>query len=232
MEEIVIGKTRIPVEVKENAKLKRSRLSVDHKGVLVETPKLGELEEIVSFVEDKREWIFNRWEESKGRTIQNVWPERFVSGAKVMFLGRPELLEINRGPDAQITFSTRGFQVSIPANVDPSQIRVLIIEYFQSYLHDLIQRLIDKHVSGKVADIRFTRRNDRWAYCDEDKVLHVGWDLAFLPKKLIEYVIKHELCHLTHMDHGPQFWSELKRMAPDYQDHQKMLAEWESSHGL
>lgn len=227
MSEFIIGSTRIPMDIQENDRLKRSRLSVDKNGILVEIPKNVKREDVLDFIEGKKEWIFNRWEDAKGRNIQNVWPERFVSGAKVMFLGRMELLEIIRGTESSVRFTTRGFQITTPTPIDSSMAKSLLVQHFQTFLLEIVNKLVAIHAEGKIQTVRFTQRKDRWAYCDEDGVIHIGWDLAFLPKKLIEYVLKHELCHLKHMNHSPLFWSELKLIEPDYTDHQKMLSDWE-----
>lgn len=42
-------------------------------------------------------------------------------------------------------------------------------------------------------------------HCTPNRVIQLSGNLVFLPKELIEYIICHELAHLTHMNHSPQF---------------------------
>ena len=35
-----------------------------------------------------------------------------------------------------------------------------------------------------------------------------------LPERLRDYVILHELAHITEKNHGPRFWSLLDKMCP------------------
>lgn len=42
-------------------------------------------------------------------------------------------------------------------------------------------------------------------HCTIDKVIQLSANLMFLPEELIELTICHELAHLTHMNHSPQF---------------------------
>lgn len=42
-------------------------------------------------------------------------------------------------------------------------------------------------------------------HCTPKKVIQLSANLIFLPQELIELVICHELAHLTHMNHSPQF---------------------------
>ena len=36
------------------------------------------------------------------------------------------------------------------------------------------------------------------------------------PKRLLEYVVAHELCHFRYHDHSREFWRLLSRVMPDY----------------
>ena len=42
---------------------------------------------------------------------------------------------------------------------------------------------------------------------------------------LIEYVVVHELAHLTHRNHSTDFWGLLSRVIPDAQQRRKILKE-------
>ena len=42
-------------------------------------------------------------------------------------------------------------------------------------------------------------------HCTTKKVIQLSRNLMFYPEELIRYVICHELAHLTHMNHSPQF---------------------------
>ena len=42
-------------------------------------------------------------------------------------------------------------------------------------------------------------------HCTPKRVIQLSGNLVFMPQDLIEYIICHELAHLTHMNHSPQF---------------------------
>ena len=42
-------------------------------------------------------------------------------------------------------------------------------------------------------------------HCTTKPVIQLSRNLMFLPEPLVRYIICHELAHLTHMNHSPQF---------------------------
>jgi hypothetical protein len=41
---------------------------------------------------------------------------------------------------------------------------------------------------------------------------------------LVDYVLTHELAHLSEAHHGPPFWQLLARVVPDYDERKRELA--------
>ena len=56
----------------------------------------------------------------------------------------------------------------------------------------------------------------RWGSLSKNGTLTLNRDLIKAPKECIEYVIIHELCHLEHHNHGPEFYRLLERSLPDW----------------
>jgi len=46
-----------------------------------------------------------------------------------------------------------------------------------------------------------------------------------LPPRIIEYIVAHELVHLSERRHSPEFWRRLERAMPDYAARKRWLAE-------
>lgn len=48
-------------------------------------------------------------------------------------------------------------------------------------------------------------------HCTSQRVIQLSRNLMFLPERLVRYVICHELAHLTHMNHSPEFHALVDR---------------------
>ncbi|MDE7021551.1 MAG: M48 family metallopeptidase [Lachnospiraceae bacterium] len=67
----------------------------------------------------------------------------------------------------------------------------------------------------------------RWGSCSSKGTLSFNWRLMLAPPAVLDYVVVHELCHLTHMDHSPAFWQAVEAVCPDY----RKLRRWLKEHG-
>ena len=56
----------------------------------------------------------------------------------------------------------------------------------------------------------------RWGSCSRAGNLNFNYKVIFLPEKLFDYVIVHELAHLAEFNHSPAFWQTVARAIPDW----------------
>lgn len=56
----------------------------------------------------------------------------------------------------------------------------------------------------------------RWGSASKNGNLNFHYKIIFLPPRLADYLVAHEVCHLREFNHSPQFWSLVARELPDY----------------
>ena len=75
---------------------------------------------------------------------------------------------------------------------------------------------------------RVTIRNQstRWGSCSRRKNLNFNYKIVLLPSELSDYIVVHELCHLSQMNHGKKFWDLVALQIPDYKDRVNKLKKY------
>lgn len=98
------------------------------------------------------------------------------------------------------------------------------LKLHQQHLIDRCQYLAELHgfsVSG-VSVRQFSRR---WGSCDQHRHIKLNIWLLGAPLSVIDSVILHELCHLTHLNHSSAFWQLLASHDAQWQQNKQWLAE-------
>ena len=76
---------------------------------------------------------------------------------------------------------------------------------------------------GEFKRISIKEQKTRWGSCSSNGTLSFHWKLIFAPKFVRDYVVVHELCHLTYMNHSEDFWNLVASVMPDYKIRRKWL---------
>ncbi|MBR1286820.1 M48 family metallopeptidase [Bradyrhizobium sp. AUGA SZCCT0177] len=64
--------------------------------------------------------------------------------------------------------------------------------------------------------IRVAEFRTGWGSCGAHGTVNIDWRLIFAPKRVLEYVVVHELAHLRYRSHGKTFWEYLGQIFPTY----------------
>jgi hypothetical protein len=73
-----------------------------------------------------------------------------------------------------------------------------------------------RRIGRKPRSIRVAEFKMGWGSCGANGTVNLDWRLIFAPKRVLEYVVVHELAHLKYRSHGNKFWEYLGDVLPTY----------------
>ncbi len=73
------------------------------------------------------------------------------------------------------------------------------------------------------AGVRISRAQKRFGSCSATDRIAYSYRLMAYPEEAIDYVVVHELAHIRHKNHSPDFYAFVARFLPDYKRRDAIL---------
>lgn len=93
-------------------------------------------------------------------------------------------------------------------------------------------RLLDRiDYFNKIMEVKFERismkqMKTQWGSCSSRNNLNFNIRMGYLPDRLFDYVVVHEMAHLKEHNHSNRFWEFLESVIPDYKKLDKDLGRY------
>ena len=97
----------------------------------------------------------------------------------------------------------------------PALLQTWLKAYAKHYLPSMLAEVASE-MGLEYQSVSIRLQKTRWGSCSRDKSIRLNAKLLFLPKMVVRYVLVHELAHLQHMNHSPEFWQYVEGFVPDY----------------
>lgn len=233
--EIQFGLTAIPFKILRSDKRATVALTIEDRGKLVVTAPAGvAVDRINSIVRTKAPWVLKRM-----KTVSDRPPppssREFVTGETVLYLGRQLRLKVIDETPGNFVLPriwVGWYEVPVPTRMHggPRRREVRrrlagsLKEHADLFLPTQLARVC-RLLSIEPPSMFVRDQKKRWGSCDAEGVLRFNWRIIQAPVALIDYVLVHELVHLTYPSHGPEFWKAVQRWMPDFEERRARLRE-------
>jgi len=234
MPQLTNGTTSLPYYVKKSGRSKQLRITVGLDGVVVTAPSFLPEQEIMSFVEKKKAWIFKKVADYRLVRGQIRETRKFITGDAFPFRGEDLALRVieyeGRQTKVLITDNHLAVYISrhVPQDMRREEIRTKLEQWYNRMAKDTFIESADFYktkLDVEYNTIRVKNQKTRWGSCSKKGNLNFNWKLVMAPIDVIDYVVVHELCHLVHMNHSKDFWQLVASQIPDYKQKKRWLRE-------
>jgi len=227
---IRFGGTTIEYQVRRSERRKKTvQVTIDGGGVQVAAPVDTPAHELQTLVLRRAPWILSHAADGS----LAVAPKRFVSGETLPYLGRNVRMVFDttdvRTPE--VRFDHWRFSIKVPQNLGGEErylrVRKAIIAWYRRRaevrLETGVKKWLPRFGGGPVPDVLIRDQRQRWGSCAPDGTLRFNWRVVTLEPALVDYVIVHELAHLTIRNHSEDYWELVNRVMPDAQERRRRL---------
>lgn len=232
--EVQFGNTAIPYAIRRTGRKKTVSIAVDpvDGGVTLTAPRDLDRARLDGLVRGRAPWILKQLRRLQ-QAQPRLPPRRLRSGEGYLYLGRQYRLYVADGAPGEVKLKAGRLVVPVAPDLTPdaraAEARRRLVAWYRARAAERLPERVQAwaHAAGgrPIGDLLITEPRRRWASCDVKGNLRFNWRIIQAPRRLVDYVVAHELVHLQHRDHSPAFWSALKAAQPDYRARRAALRE-------
>ena len=197
-------------------------------GVVVRAPYRTSLKTIEKIVRSKSKWIKKHLERHSSLIRLNENKE-YIDGESHYYRGNEYFLRLVVSERSFVNIIGDIIEIGLKSEEDKIKIKVLLDrwyremaqELFRGKFNDILLRLKDYNFLPAGFNVRVMK--GRWGSCNSKGKITISADLVKLEETYLEYVILHELCHLKHHNHSPEYYRLLSEVFPKWKSVRKDL---------
>lgn len=182
-----------------------------------------------------REWLSKHEKKRPGALAQYQERGDYQDGDELLVGGRRYLIRITETERATHQGKLKAGVISlnmalgVPEPARKEAMRTLLSRLIgNDFLPAITQRvheLNQQHFQKNIKSVKLKYNHSNWGSCSSSGNINLSTRLLFAPQMVIDYVIIHELAHLTELNHSDRYWKLVATAMPDYESHEKWLKE-------
>lgn len=211
-----------PLELKRSAR-RSLAITVEKAKVVVRAPERLGQKHIHKFVESKREWILEKYQEQL-QFLAQIPVRNYIDGDFMPFLGGSLTLRYVAGSSA---VRREGDSLLVGERLKQPQLKIQT--WYKQQAEKLLKAKTDFFAEGlgvNYSEMKLRKTKSRWGHCTSKGVIQFNWLIVLAPEKVVDYLVIHELCHRIEFNHSSAFWSLVSRQQHDYKVYRQWLKDF------
>jgi hypothetical protein len=197
----------------------------------VRVPLRASNSDISAFVASKAAWLQRRLDSMAENSGTSLVPPalQYCDGEEHLFLGRRYPLSLSQGARSHTALHQDQLCLLTPQPDNPARVAAQLARWYRQQGEVIFTQMIEQHFPFFAArgyqqpKLRMRVMKTRWGSLSSRGYINLNLELIKAPLQAIEYVVIHELCHLEHMNHGPDFHALMSERLPDWRERKRQL---------
>jgi predicted metal-dependent hydrolase len=221
-----------PIRYEVRASARRRSMSIEvypDSRVVVRVPARCPDRVIASWVRSRAKWIEQKLERFR-RRVPAAPPLRYVNGEEHRYLGFSYPLRLVPAEARGVQLLDGEIVVSAKTHPDPGTVHALLRAWYFERAAELFPAILrERHAAfferrgHPLPSLGVKAMRRRWGSMSPRGRMCLNVDLIRTPRRCIELVVTHELCHLEEKFHDAPFYRLLAEAMPDWKEWKAVL---------
>jgi predicted metal-dependent hydrolase len=231
--EIMVSGERVPVKILFEKRF-NNRVTVNKNGILIRVSERQQKDEQRKQIDTLLKWAKEKLG-GKPDLLESLQQRTYVNG-EILRVGEYEfVVSIFYHDLAKSTAKifknnivlslAKGLSKDAENNAASYLVAKCLCKFFLPIVTERLHELNNRFFKKDLKSVKMKYATSFWGHCSHTGHIVISVRLMFAPPRTIDYVLLHELAHLVHHDHSPNFWKVVEQVMPDYRTHEKLLTD-------
>jgi predicted metal-dependent hydrolase len=215
----LLGQT-VEYDVRRSSEATEPRIDVDIHGVKVVVPDSTDVQPR-ELLKENAVWIIDKKREYD-KYREQIPDREFEPGETFPYLGDQLKIVVEQRSSSEVVDSE--FRLA-EHHVEQTSIQRALETLYRREARNHLEARADhfaEQMNVEYDKIEIRNQRTRWGSCSTGGTISLNWRLIMAPSEVVDYLVVHELAHLTEQNHGRDFWRLVGEYVPEY----KEKAEW------
>lgn len=149
-------------------------------------------------------------------------PRKYISGETHLYLGKQYRLKIKQSKEESVKLIGGNIIINTVNKKDKERIQKQLSHWYESKAKKHFEEIFKNWISiypinnPKNPSLEMQWMKKKWGSCDQKGKIKLNVELIKAPKACIQYVMVHEICHLTYLNHSKDFYKLLDKHYPNW----------------
>ncbi|AJI54249.1 M48 family metallopeptidase [Francisella philomiragia] len=206
------------------------KISLSKDGLItVVSPKGIAKKEILELLQTKKAWIDKQTQRLQNNQKFDYSNYSLNDSDLIYFLGREYLIRVTQSKHNIVNYYDDYIEFLLnPSVINNREFKLQLLEEFYRDQADIIlNNLVAKYLkitNQEINRVTIKKTKTRWGSCNYiKKTINLNFNLILRDIEAIEYVVLHEIAHLTHPNHSKEFYNYISCYMPDWKAREKRL---------
>ena len=191
--------------------------------VVIDAPLESSLDAVLDRVQNKAKWITKQQRLYRDHQPTITRTPIYESGETHYYLGKQYRLKIVQDAIQYVRFYRGRLYIHVDDHQDYTHKQALLQKWYQDRARFIFSQQLDKcyplvePFGIPYPNLKIREMKSRWGSTSPQGNITLNLKLIYVPKRLINYVVLHELCHLREMNHSPAYYALLGKVLPNWE---------------
>lgn len=197
------------------------RLDIRKRAIVITLPAGVTRQQGMRFLQSQSQWV--------AQALEKL-PRSAVEQGEIWLEGTPTPILPTTEMDGRTRLTEAGLHIGHPPEEHSRYLRSFLKRRAETVFPPLFQQQ-SARMQANPAKLSLRDVRSRWGSCTRQGRIMLSWRLIMAPPDIYTYVMVHELAHLSHFNHGPDFWALVDQYAPGGGQGRRKAEKWLTQNG-